>query len=176
MKEIQEDANKGVLKDSSNYDITNHSFDCKMCLEVTKFPKRSYKNFYYDRKLDYLIRAARNKFMESFSEEIEDEKNEKLRGKMKVKLERNFKNSKLILYRGGGVVLEYKKKIEEGVKVTLRAVVLENTLSHYSEQLVFNPKDYARNLSALKLAQNLAQKRIGEAIEKGFEDTEGCYS
>lgn len=176
MKEIQEDVNKGVFKESSNSDITNHSFDCKMCLEVTKFPKRSYKNFYYDRKLDYLIRAARNKFMESFNEELEDEKNEKLRDKMKKKIERNFKNSKLILMRGGGVVLEYKKKIEEGVKVTLRAVVLENTLSHYSEQLVFNPKDYARNLSALKLAQNLAQKRIGEAIEKGFEDTEGCYT
>lgn len=86
MKEIQEDINKGVFKESNNLDITNHSFDCKMCLEVTKFPKRSYKNFYYDRKLDYLIRAARNKFMESFNEELVEEKNENLRAKMRKKL------------------------------------------------------------------------------------------
>lgn len=39
-----------------------------MCSEDTKFAKRTYHDFYYDRKLDYLIRAAKLKYFESFRE------------------------------------------------------------------------------------------------------------
>lgn len=34
-----------------------------MCLEQTKFAKRNYRDFYYDRKLDYLIKVAKIKYI-----------------------------------------------------------------------------------------------------------------
>ena len=60
--------------------------------------------------------------------------------------------------------------------MTFRTVLFEDTLVNYSEQLAFNPKDYSINLSALKITQNIAQKRLGEGIDRSFEQISGCYS
>lgn len=69
MKEFQEDANR-EFKDLNSDNLKIHSFNCKMCEDFTKFTKRNYSDFYYDRKLDYLIRAARIKYIESFKDEL----------------------------------------------------------------------------------------------------------
>lgn len=172
MQEVAMEVSKGNLRETLNEDFTNSSFVCRMCLEETKFAKRNYQDFYYDRKLDYLIRAAKVKYIQSFKDTFDFDKDIKA----KDRVEKNFKHSKLYIHKGGGVILEYKKKIIDGAKVTYRTVVFEDTLSCYSQQLVFNPKDYARNLSALKIAQNMVQRRLGDCIDKGFQEITASYS
>lgn len=89
-----------------------------MCNENNKFARRSFNDFYFDRKLDYLIRAAKIKYMETFTE-----KELKQHPKAKERAEKGFKQCKLFIHRGGAVMLEYKKKLSEGVKVTYRTLI-----------------------------------------------------
>jgi len=49
-------------------------------------------------------------------------------------------------------------------------------LGDYSQRLVFNPKDYLKNLSGIKLTQSLAQHSIGNKIKLGYHEVEGCIS
>ena len=72
-----------------------------MCAEETKYAKRNYQDFYFDRKLDYLIRAAKMKYFESFIDQFDFKKDPK----SKAKVEKSFKHSKLFIHRGGGVIL-----------------------------------------------------------------------
>ena len=81
--------------------MANSYFTCKMCAEETKSAKRSYQYFYFDRKLDYLIRAAKVKYFESFSDQFDFKKDPK----SKSKVEKSFKYSTLFIRKGGGVVL-----------------------------------------------------------------------
>lgn len=72
-------------------------------------------------------------------------------------------------------MLEYKKKLSEGVKVTYHTLVFQDT-ANSSQQLSFNPKDYSKNLSALKIAQGLAERSLGDQIDRGLETVSLCYS
>lgn len=92
----------------------------------------------------------------------------------KKAINKNYRNSTLIICPNGKVIMEYKKKLKDGVKISCRTILMDNSRKIIDENLYFNSKDTI-NTNSVNLMSKIITKGTLQRIKKGIEEIGNIY-